>query len=51
MNNLIKYLALIFFISLGSSQVIANHCSGGHDKSTETSTTTSEDSEDSEKKE
>ena len=42
MKKILLTLSFILF-SFSSSQVLANHCSGGHDKATETSTTTSDD--------
>ena len=45
MSKFIMAIALSFFFALGSSHVLANHCSGGHDSATETSTGDSKESE------
>ena len=45
MNKFLMAITFSFLFALGSSNVLANHCSGGHDKSTETSTGDSTESE------
>ena len=45
MSKFIMAIALSFFFTLGSSHVLANHCSGGHDSATETSTGDSKETE------
>ena len=45
MSKFLIAITLSFLFALGSSNVSANHCSGGHDKSTETSTGDSKESE------
>ena len=50
MNKFLLGLTLLFFFTISSSTVFANHCAGGHDKATETSTSTSEESKEKDKK-
>ena len=50
MKNLLLSSIFSFIFAFSSNNVLANHCSGGHDKGTETSTSTSEESKETEKK-
>lgn len=48
MSKFLFALTLAFLFIVASSSVYANHCSGGHDKATETSTDSSEESKEKE---
>ncbi len=48
MSKFLFALTLSFFFTIASSNVFANHCSGGHDKATETSTDSSEENKEKE---
>jgi len=51
MNKLLLGLTFVIFFTVSSSNVFANHCAGGHgDKVKETSTSTSEENNEKEKK-
>ena len=51
MNKLLLGLTFVIFFTVSSSNVFANHCAGGHgDKVIETSTSTSEENNEKEKK-